>query len=121
ARPRLAVPAGISITVPTPPSKTRDPERAYVQAATESVAAALRPGQLIILESTTYPGTTREVILPMLEATGLRAGEDLFLAFSPERIDPGNPTYGITNTPKVVGGLEPVATELGTQIGRAHV
>ncbi len=111
---RLAEADVISICVPTPLSKTRDPEMAYVQAATDSVAAALRPGQLIILESTTYPGTTREVILPMLEATGLRAGEDFFLAFSPERIDPGNPTYGITNTPKVVGGLEPVATELGT-------
>src|SRR5690606_20594412 len=110
---RLAEADVISICVPTPLSKTRDPEMSYVQAATESVAAALRPGQLIILESTTYPGTTREVILPQLEATGLKAGEDFFLAFSPERIDPGNPTYNVTNTPKVVGGLEPVATELG--------
>lgn len=118
---RLAEADVISICVPTPLSKTRDPEMAYVQAATEAVAAALRPGQLVILESTTYPGTTREVILPQLEATGLVAGEDFFLAFSPERIDPGNPTYGITNTPKVVGGLEPVSTELGTLFYRAAI
>lgn len=112
---RLAEADVISICVPTPLSKTRDPEMSYVQAATESVAANLRRGQLVILESTTYPGTTREVILPMLEATGLEAGVDFFLAFSPERIDPGNPTYGIVNTPKVVGGLEPASTDLGTR------
>jgi UDP-N-acetyl-D-glucosamine dehydrogenase len=112
---RLAEADIISICVPTPLSKTRDPEMAYVQAATEAVAQSLRPGQLVILESTTYPGTTREVILPQLEATGLVAGQDFFLAFSPERIDPGNPTYGITNTPKVVGGLEPASTELGAR------
>jgi UDP-N-acetyl-D-glucosamine dehydrogenase len=112
---RLAEADIISICVPTPLSKTRDPDISYVQAATDAVAANLRRGQLIILESTTYPGTTREIILPQLEATGLKAGEDFFLAFSPERIDPGNPTYGITNTPKVVGGLEPVSTDLGTR------
>jgi UDP-N-acetyl-D-glucosamine dehydrogenase len=118
---RLAEADVISICVPTPLSKTRDPEMSYVQTATESVAKSLRPGQLIILESTTYPGTTREVILPQLEATGLKAGEDFFLAFSPERIDPGNPTYGITNTPKVVGGLEPVSTDLGTRFYSAAI
>jgi UDP-N-acetyl-D-glucosamine dehydrogenase len=102
----------ISICVPTPLSKTRDPDISAVAAATEAVSRALRPGQLIILESTTYPGTTREVILPLLEATGLRAGEDFFLAFSPERVDPGNQGFGIKNTPKVVGGLGERATEL---------
>jgi len=109
---RLADVDVISICVPTPLSKTRDPDISYVAAATESVAASLRPGQLVILESTTYPGTTREVILPRLEATGLKAGEDFFLAFSPERIDPGNATYGIRNTPKVVGGIDEMSTEL---------
>lgn len=111
----------ISICVPTPLVKTRDPDISYVVAATEAVAAALHRGQMIILESTTYPGTTREIILPQLEATGLVAGEDFFLAFSPERIDPGNPSYGITNTPKVVGGLEPVSTELATDFYRQAI
>jgi UDP-N-acetyl-D-glucosamine dehydrogenase len=111
---RLAEADIISICVPTPLGKTRDPDISYVAAATAQVAKYLRRGQLVILESTTYPGTTREIILPQLEATGLVAGVDFFLAFSPERIDPGNPTYGITNTPKVVGGLEPVSTALAT-------
>ena len=111
---RLAEADIISICVPTPLSKTRDPDITYVAAATEAVAATLRPGQLIILESTTYPGTTREIILPQLEATGLKVGEDFFLAFSPERIDPGNAVWGITNTPKVVGGIDPMSTELAT-------
>ena len=102
----------ISICVPTPLSKTKDPDISYVVAAAEKVARTLRPGQLIVLESTTYPGTTREVILPILEATGLIGGEDFFLAFSPERVDPGNATYGIKNTPKVVGGIDPASTEL---------
>jgi len=104
----------ISICVPTPLSKTRDPDISYVVSATEQVARSLRRGQLIVLESTTYPGTTRDVILPRLEATGLRAGEDFFLAFSPERVDPGNTTYGITNTPKVVGGIDTESTDLAT-------
>lgn len=112
---RLAEADIISICVPTPLSKTRDPDISYVQAATEAVAVTMRAGQLVILESTTYPGTTREVILPQLEATGLTAGEHFFLAFSPERIDPGNPTYGITNTPKVVGGIDPRSTELSAR------
>ncbi len=111
---RLAEVDIISICVPTPLSKTRDPDISYVASATEQVARTLRKGQLIILESTTYPGTTREIILPRLEATGLKAGEDFFLAFSPERIDPGNPKYGITNTPKVVGGLDLQSTELAS-------
>ena len=109
---RLAEADVVSICVPTPLSKTRDPDISYVATATEQVARSLRRGQLIVLESTTYPGTTREVILPRLEQTGLKAGEDFFLAFSPERIDPGNTRYGIRNTPKVVGGLDQRSTDL---------
>ncbi|MCH7890149.1 MAG: UDP-N-acetyl-D-glucosamine dehydrogenase, partial [Gemmatimonadetes bacterium] len=85
---RLAECDAISISVPTPLSKTRDPDVSFVLAASEAVAAALRPGQLIVLESTTYPGTTREVLLPVLERTGLAVGKDFFLCFSPERVDP---------------------------------
>ncbi len=95
----------ISICVPTPLSKFKDPDVSYIVAATETVKDVLRPGQAIILESTTYPGTTREIMLPALEATGLKAGQDFFLAFSPERVDPGNPVYQTRNTPKVVGGI----------------
>ena len=102
---RLAEPDAVSICVPTPLSKFKDPDVSYIVAATESVKRTLRRGQAIILESTTYPGTTREILLPALESTGLRVGEDFFLAFSPERVDPGNPTYGTRNTPKVVGGI----------------
>jgi UDP-N-acetyl-D-glucosamine dehydrogenase len=102
---RLAEPDVISICVPTPLSKTKDPDVSYVLAATESVKRALRRGQLVVLESTTYPGTTRELMLPVLEATGLKVGEDFFLAFSPERVDPGNPTWHTRNTPKIVGGI----------------
>jgi UDP-N-acetyl-D-glucosamine dehydrogenase len=102
---RLAEPDAVSICVPTPLSKFKDPDVSYIVAATESVKRTLRRGQAIILESTTYPGTTREIMLPALEATGLKVGEDFFLAFSPERVDPGNPTYGTRNTPKVVGGI----------------
>jgi UDP-N-acetyl-D-glucosamine dehydrogenase len=104
---RLSEPDAISIAVPTPLSKTKDPDVSYVLAATESIKQALRRGQLIVLESTTYPGTTRELMLPALESTGLKVGEDFFLAFSPERVDPGNPKYGTRNTPKVVGGITP--------------
>ena len=102
---RLAEPDAISICVPTPLSKFKDPDVSYIVAATEAIKQRLRRGQAIILESTTYPGTTREILLPALESTGLRVGEDFFLAFSPERVDPGNPTYGTRNTPKVVGGI----------------
>src|SRR5512140_3224076 len=94
----------IDICVPTPLRKTKDPDLSYVVKAVEAAARTLRPGQLIILESTTYPGTTDEVVQPMLEAKGLRAGVDFFLAFSPERVDPGNPTFQTHNVPKVVGG-----------------
>ncbi|HYC33813.1 MAG TPA: nucleotide sugar dehydrogenase, partial [Gemmatimonadales bacterium] len=102
---RLAEPDAISICVPTPLSKMKDPDVSYIVAATEAVKRTLRRGQAIILESTTYPGTTREILLPALESTGLKVGEDFFLAFSPERVDPGNPVWQTHNTPKVVGGI----------------
>jgi UDP-N-acetyl-D-glucosamine dehydrogenase len=97
----------LSVCVPTPLAKTRDPDVSYVVAATEAIAAALHTGQLVILESTTYPGTTRELMLPMLESNGLRVGEDFFLCFSPERVDPGNEVWQVHNTPKVLGGITP--------------
>lgn len=102
---RLAEPDAISICVPTPLSKYKDPDVSFIVAATEAVKATLHRGQAIILESTTYPGTTREIMLPALESTGLTVGDDFFLAFSPERVDPGNATYHTRNTPKVVGGI----------------
>jgi UDP-N-acetyl-D-glucosamine dehydrogenase len=109
---RLAEPDAISICVPTPLSKFKDPDVSYIQAATEAVKKTLRPGQAIILESTTYPGTTREIMLPALESTGLEVGEDFFLAFSPERVDPGNPVYQTRNTPKVIGGITPACSQV---------
>ncbi|MBA2458462.1 MAG: nucleotide sugar dehydrogenase [Gemmatimonadales bacterium] len=102
---RLSEPDAISICVPTPLSKVKDPDVSYIVAATEAVKRTLRAGQAIILESTTYPGTTREILLPALQSTGLKVGEDFFLAFSPERVDPGNPIWQTRNTPKVVGGI----------------
>jgi UDP-N-acetyl-D-glucosamine dehydrogenase len=105
----------IVICVPTPINATRDPDISYIQRAAEDIARTLRTGQLVVLESTTYPGTTEEVIKPCLEATGLRVGEDCFLAFSPERVDPGQTSskgFGVENTPKVVGGATPGCTEL---------
>ena len=102
---RLSEPDAISICVPTPLSKFKDPDVSFIVAATEAVKKRLRRGQAIVLESTTYPGTTREIMLPALESTGLKVGQDFFLAFSPERVDPGNGNYGTRNTPKVVGGI----------------
>ncbi len=102
---RLAEADAISICVPTPLSKYKDPDVSFIVAATDAVKGTLRRGQVIILESTTYPGTTREIMLPALESTGLKVGEDFFLAFSPERVDPGNPRFNTKNTPKVVGGI----------------
>jgi len=102
----------INICVPTPLRKTKDPDLSYVISAVEMVAAHLQAGQLIVLESTTYPGTTDEVVRPVLERGGLVAGRDFFLAFSPERVDPGNPTYTTRNVPKVVGGTTPTCTRL---------
>jgi UDP-N-acetyl-D-glucosamine dehydrogenase len=102
----------VIVCVPTPLGKTRDPDLSYVLSATQQIKEHLHPGQIISLESTTYPGTTDEMVLPTLEATGLKVGVDFFLAFSPERIDPGNPVYNVRNTPKIVGGVTSVCTEL---------
>jgi UDP-N-acetyl-D-glucosamine dehydrogenase len=102
---RMGEPDAVSICVPTPLSKFKDPDVSYIVAATDSVKRTLRRGQAIILESTTYPGTTREILLPALENTGLKVGQDFFLAFSPERVDPGNSVWQTHNTPKVVGGI----------------
>ncbi len=95
----------VAICVPTPLSKTKDPDVSYVLAAAEQVGRTVRTGQAVVLESTTYPGTTRELLQPRIEAKGLRVGLDVFLAFSPERVDPGNTTWRTRNTPKVVGGV----------------
>jgi nucleotide sugar dehydrogenase len=97
----------VVICVPTPLSADGGPDLTAVQKATQTVSRHLEPGTLVVLESTTYPGTTEEVVGPLLEESGLKAGEDFHLAFSPERIDPGNPVYGVANTPKIVGGLTP--------------
>ena len=94
------------ICVPTPLTTSRDPDLSYVEKTTEAIAASLRPGQLVVLESTTYPTTTRDVLLPILEGTGLKVGEDYFLAYSPEREDPGNPDFSAAGIPKVVGGID---------------
>jgi UDP-N-acetyl-D-glucosamine dehydrogenase len=111
----------ISICVPTPLGKIREPDLSYIISAIQQVRAHLHPGQLIVLESTTYPGTTNEVVLPELESTGLKVGVDFFLAFSPERIDPGNPNFVIRNTPKIVGGVTPACTELATSFYGAAI
>jgi UDP-N-acetyl-D-glucosamine dehydrogenase len=103
----------IDICVPTPLRKTKDPDMSYIVSACEQIAKYFTPGKLVILESTTYPGTTDELVLPMLAKHGLKVGEDFFLCFSPERVDPGNPTYQTKNIPKVVGGVTPVCTEMG--------
>ncbi len=101
----------INVCVPTPLRKTRDPDLSHVIAAVDQVAAHLRPGKLVVLESTTYPGTVDEVVRPRLEAGGLRAGRDFYLAFSPERIDPGNREWTTRNIPRVVGGIDAQSTE----------
>jgi UDP-N-acetyl-D-glucosamine dehydrogenase len=103
----------VNICVPTPLRKTKDPDMSYIVAVCEEIAKHLHPGMLIILESTTYPGTTDELVRPMLEKGGLRAGHDFFLCFSPERVDPGNIQFQTRNIPKVVGGITPACTEMG--------
>ena len=102
----------ISICVPTPLRKTKDPDLTFVIAAVDTLVGVCRPGMLIVLESTTYPGTTEEIVTPRFAEVGLTVGEDIFIAFSPERIDPGNQTYTLRNTPKVVGGVTPACGEL---------
>jgi UDP-N-acetyl-D-glucosamine dehydrogenase len=103
----------VDICVPTPLRKTKDPDMSYIVAASDEIAKYLHSGLLVMLESTTYPGTTDELVLPKLEATGLKTGQDFFVCFSPERVDPGNPKYQTRNIPKVVGGITPRCTELG--------
>jgi UDP-N-acetyl-D-glucosamine dehydrogenase len=113
---RLSECDAVSICVPTPLSKTGDPDISFVSEATNAVASALRPGQLVVLESTTYPGTTREVLLPALERNGLEVGKDFFLCFSPERVDPGNEVWGTRNTPKVIGGITSACLDRGVLV-----
>ena len=108
----LATADCICLCVPTPLSKTKDPDVSFILSAVETAARYLRPEMLVVLESTTYPGTTEELIRPSLEAGGLRAGKDFYLAFSPERVDPGNPVYGTKNTPRIVGGSTPACLEV---------
>jgi UDP-N-acetyl-D-glucosamine dehydrogenase len=109
------------ICVPTPLGKSRQPDISYIEKATEAVAGALRPGQLVVLESTTYPGTTQEVLRPRLEAGGLVAGRDFFLAFSPERIDPANRSHDLRRIPKVVGGVTAACRDLAALLYRRIV
>jgi UDP-N-acetyl-D-glucosamine dehydrogenase len=113
---RLAEADVILICVPTPLTDSRDPDLTYVEATAKQIAAALRPGQLVVLESTTYPGTTRDVLLPILAESGLSVGEDFFLAYSPEREDPGNADYSASSIPKVVGGMDSASMEVATAL-----
>ena len=113
---RLREADAISIAVPTPLVKTRDPDMSYVIAAAEAIGRNAHPGLLVVLESTTYPGTTREVLMPVLAERGLSVGVDVFLAFSPERVDPGNPKFHTKNTPKVVGGMTPDCTDVAVAL-----
>jgi UDP-N-acetyl-D-glucosamine dehydrogenase len=112
----LAEADAVIICVPTPLNKTKDPDISRILAAADALAEHLHPGMLIVLESTTYPGTTEEVLLPRLQHNSFRIGEDIFLAFSPERVDPGNKVYTTRNIPKVVGGLTPACLEVGTAL-----
>lgn len=107
----LAEAETIIICVPTPLTDAGEPDLRAIEGATRTISAHMTPGTLVVLESTTYPGTTDDIVLPMLETSGLRLDKDFFLAFSPERIDPGNPVYGLRNTPKVVGGVSADSTE----------
>jgi len=118
---RVAECDAIAICVPTPLDKSKEPDVSYMVSASESIAPHLRPGTLVTLESTTYPGTTEEIVQPILERGGLKAGTDLFVAFSPERVDPGNPVYQTKNTPKVVGGVTPRCTEVAVEFYRSFL
>ena len=113
---RLDEPDVLLICVPTPLTDSRDPDLSYVEKTAEAIAAVLRPGQLVVLESTTYPSTTRQVLLPILSRSGLKAGTDFFLAYSPEREDPGNPDYSAAGIPKVVGGIDEPSLQLAAAL-----
>jgi UDP-N-acetyl-D-glucosamine dehydrogenase len=117
----LAQAHAISICVPTPLRKTKDPDMSFVIQASSDIAAVAHEGLLVVLESTTYPGTTEELVVPKLEAKGLTVGENVFVAFSPERIDPANPKYGVRNTPKVIGGVTAACTEVAAAYYSAAV
>jgi UDP-N-acetyl-D-glucosamine dehydrogenase len=118
---RLAEPEVLLICVPTPLAESHEPDLQFVTATADAIAAVLRPGQLVVLESTTYPGTTRELLLPRFEAGGLRVGRDVFLAYSPEREDPGNRAFETGSIPKVVGGLDPASLHLADLVYRQVV
>lgn len=118
---RLAEADALLICVPTPLNGSREPDLSYVESTARQIAATLRPGQLIVLESTTYPGTTRDIVLPILQQCGLSIGRDFFLAYSPEREDPGNARFAAANIPKVVGGMDPVSLELAATLYRRAV
>ncbi|GAB4187979.1 MAG: nucleotide sugar dehydrogenase [Phycisphaeraceae bacterium] len=118
---RLGEPDAIMICVPTPLGRHHEPDLSYVERSAEDVARTLRPGQLIVLESTTYPGTTREVVLPRLQAKGMTCGHDFFLAYSPEREDPGRKDHTTQTIPKLVGGVDPVSGELATSLYRKAI
>lgn len=111
----------VLICVPTPLRKSKDPDLSAILAAGDAVARTLHSGQLIVLESTTYPGTTEEILLPMFEATGLEVGKDFFLAFSPERVDPGNGKYGVSDITKLVGGVTSECSRLSAELYRAVI
>ena len=113
---RLNEADALLICVPTPLDKSRDPDLSYVESTCEAIAEALRPGQLVVLESTTYPGTTRDIMRPILSNSGLDIGEDFFLAYSPEREDPGNAEYAADRIPKLVGGYDDASTELAVAL-----
>lgn len=113
---KMAEPDALLICVPTPLSDSRDPDLFYVEETTKAISKTLRPGQLVVLESTTYPGTTRDVMLPILEESGLVVGKDFYLAYSPEREDPGNPNFSASAIPKVVGGHDAVSLELADSL-----
>jgi UDP-N-acetyl-D-glucosamine dehydrogenase len=118
---KLARADAILICVPTPLTETREPDLRYVESTARDIAQILRPGQLVVLESTTYPGTTRDVVLPILAATGLKPGRDFFLAYSPEREDPGNPNFSTARIPKVVGGYDPASSKVAEALYRSAV
>ncbi len=118
---RLSEADAVIICVPTPLSDSRDPDLKYVLSTTEAISKVARPGQLVILESTTYPGTTRDEMVPILEESGLTIGEQLFVAYSPEREDPGNASFVAATIPKVVGGFDPASLELANNLYRTAV